>query len=68
MELPVYDASELPDMAWQTPDAAPVEDLNRQLADLGRRVEWSTEYLSRDLDDGKRLVVPLHTVAKASIR
>ena len=57
------DASELPDAAWPAPDAAPVEDLNRQLADLGCRLEWNTEYLSRDLDDGKRLVVPLHTLA-----
>lgn len=63
LELPVYDASELPGAFWQGPDAASVEDLNRELADQGYRVDWNIEYLSRNLDGGKCLLVPLQTVA-----
>jgi len=63
LELPVYDASELPGEFWQGPDPASVEELNRELADQGYRVDWDIEYLSRNLDGGKCLLVPLQTVA-----
>ena len=48
---------------WEEPDARSVEELNRELANRGYRVDWRTEYLSRNLDGGKRLLVPLQTVA-----
>lgn len=63
LELPVYDASELPGEFWHGPDAASVEELNRELADQGYRLDWDIEYLSRNLDGGKCLLVPLQTVA-----
>jgi hypothetical protein len=63
LELPVYDESELTEVSWRQPDVRSVEQLNRDLAGLGCRVDSSTEYLSRDLSGGKRLLVPLQTVA-----
>ena len=63
LDLPVYDASELQRPYWQEPDRSSLEDLNRELASRGYRLDWSTEYLSSNLDSGKRLFVPLQTVA-----
>jgi hypothetical protein len=62
VELPVYDASHVPNDDW-TPDARAAEELNRGLYALGYRFDWTTDYLAGDLTDGRQLVVPVRSAA-----
>ena len=63
IELPAYEASELQHVSWNSAPDERVDSLNRRLVELGYRLEYETEYLSGQLEDGRELIVPIRNVA-----
>ncbi len=63
IELPAYEVSQLQHVSWNSAPDERVDSLNRRLVELGYRLEYETEYLSGQLEDGRELIVPIRNVA-----
>jgi hypothetical protein len=63
MVVPVYHASQQQGDEWDDEYAEELKRLNRELASLGYRIEWQTEYLGGSLPEGNQLVVPVRAIS-----
>ncbi len=62
VELPVFDETQVQQLLWEGQDHEAIAEMNRQLSELGYRLDWQTNYLSGPLDEETHLVVPVRTV------
>jgi hypothetical protein len=60
VELPVFEPSQIQSTTWPSRHEQLVDELNRELAAIGCRLDRQTGFLSGRLHDGRQLVVPVH--------